>query len=562
MPIDKSDEDSKEKLKSNKALLKKVSDYIESEKFDKSQSLESFYEAILKDLTINKDDYQDALRMSDRGKQVVLKRKPNECFINNYNKRFIGAWQANMDIQFCTDAYAVCTYVCDYWSKDDTGMTAYLKKSFQEAKSWENKDLLSHLKRTYMSKRQVGKCEAIYRAIPSMHLQDSNIGCQFVQSGYTKNHSKFLRKIVRVEDPKIQSNESESEAENDASDNDDEVQENESSSSKVFRVPGREGMFMETESVHDKYASRPVGVKNLTLSQFATSYTKCKKKPKNVKFNQSNVTDETGFIIDHLTEQCLPQHIKMSAGDVYRLRRFSSILRIHSSSKKNGVEEFFAELQLFSPWSTEDLNRWDDDETCLKEYQNRKHIIDIVREKTFPFAMNAMLDEMKAQEELNRLSDEIGERLDGQGAQDDLDVLEQGFEEMPRPSTDFSEWHDDKNFGEHNSKSESNKFRTIELQNKDELLAVTKTLVSEQRVVLQKVLDLVKTSVQCSKSGLARDAPLKMAVILHGGGGVGKSKTTTVCAQWAELNIEASWRQSYQAKSIADVSYRNGCECY
>ena len=206
--------------------------------------------------------------------------------------------------------------------------------------------------------------------------------------------------------------------------------------------------------------------------------------------------------------------------------------------------------------------RWDDDETCLKEYQNRKHIIDIVREKTFPFAMNAMLDEMKAQEELNRLSDEIGERLDGQGAQDDEDVLEQGFEEMPRPSTDFSEWHDDKNFGEHNSKSESNKFRTIELQNKDELLAVTKTLVSEQRVVLQKVLDLAKTSVQCSKSGLARDAPLKMAVILHGGGGVGKSKTTTVCAQWAELNIEASWRQSYQAKSIADVSYRNGRECY
>ena len=208
MPIDKSDEDSKEKLKSNKALLKKVSDYIESEKFDKSQSLESFYAAILKDLTIDKDDYEAALRMSDRGKQVVLKRKPNECFINNYNKRFIGAWQANMDIQFCTDAYAVVTYVCDYWSKDGTGMTAYLKKSFQEAKSWEFRDLLSHLKRTYMSKRQVGKCEAVYPAIPSMHLQDSNIGCQFVQSGYTKNHSKFLRKI-RVEDPKIQSNESE-----------------------------------------------------------------------------------------------------------------------------------------------------------------------------------------------------------------------------------------------------------------------------------------------------------------------------------------------------------------
>ena len=47
MPIDKSDEDQREKLKSNKTVLKKVSDYIESEQFDKSQSLESFYASIL-----------------------------------------------------------------------------------------------------------------------------------------------------------------------------------------------------------------------------------------------------------------------------------------------------------------------------------------------------------------------------------------------------------------------------------------------------------------------------------------------------------------------------------
>ena len=40
-----------------------------------------------------------------------------------------------MDLQFCMDAYAVVTYVCDYWSKDETGMTEFLKKALNEAKN-------------------------------------------------------------------------------------------------------------------------------------------------------------------------------------------------------------------------------------------------------------------------------------------------------------------------------------------------------------------------------------------------------------------------------------------
>ena len=103
-----------------------------------------------------------------------------------------------MDLQFCMDPYAVVTYVCDYWSKDETGMTEFLKKALMEAKSWGNKELLSHLKRTYMAKRQIGKCEAVYRAIPSMLLQDANIACTFVQSGYPKNQSKFLTKVHKI----------------------------------------------------------------------------------------------------------------------------------------------------------------------------------------------------------------------------------------------------------------------------------------------------------------------------------------------------------------------------
>ena len=105
---------------------------------------------------------------------------------------------------------------------------------------------------------------------------------------------------------------------------------------KLFEVEGREGLYKETETLWDKYDARPEAVENLTLSQFATSYTKCKKLPKGLQFNQKNVTNETGNIVDHITQENLPCFIKMSTNDIYRLRKFSTVLRIHSSSKKVG----------------------------------------------------------------------------------------------------------------------------------------------------------------------------------------------------------------------------------
>ena len=142
--------------------------------------------------------------------------------------------------------------------------------------------------------------------------------------------------------------------------------------------------------------------------------------------------------------------------------------------------------------------------------------------------------EVKAQEALNHISDEIKEILDGQGAQDDSDTLNERVEEAERPTIDFSKGDDDQNTHEESSKNDGGKIRTLELQSKDELLAATKNLVPEQKVVLQKFLDLAKSTVQCRNSKLSRDSPHQVGLILHGGGGVGKSKTIKVCSQWVE----------------------------
>ena len=113
LPIDKDSKVDQQKLEDSEVIIEKMRNYLQSEKFKPSESLRD----ILQHLKISPEAYKNALRVSKRGKQVVLKRKPSECAINNYNSRCLEVFQSNMDIQFCTDAYAVCTYVCDYWSK-------------------------------------------------------------------------------------------------------------------------------------------------------------------------------------------------------------------------------------------------------------------------------------------------------------------------------------------------------------------------------------------------------------------------------------------------------------
>ena len=52
--------------------------------------------------------------------------------------------------------------------------------------------------------------------------------------------------------------------------------------------------------------------------------------------------------------------------------------------------------------------------------------------------MNQLMEEFKAQEILNRISDETRNMLDGQGAQENEDVVDEGLEEIKMSVADFS----------------------------------------------------------------------------------------------------------------------------
>ena len=184
------------KLHNSKQILKKVKEKLTELTDEEIEAFGNDLNALLEKLEIDKKDYHDALRISQRGKTVVLKRKLNERRVNNYNPHMLMAWQANMDIQFCLDNYAVVTYITDYMTKGDAGLTRELRKALLETKGCNDWETLNYLKMVYFKHKQVSVAEATYRLINGLCLKKSNITCTYIGTGFPKNRSTFLNQLI------------------------------------------------------------------------------------------------------------------------------------------------------------------------------------------------------------------------------------------------------------------------------------------------------------------------------------------------------------------------------
>ena len=97
------------------------------------------------------------------GSVVVLKRKPNECNINNYNIPVMLVWQANMDLQYVLNAYYACVmYVVSYIMKTDRAMGELLK---QVARTEELKVQMRKVGSAFLTHREVSAQETVYRIL-------------------------------------------------------------------------------------------------------------------------------------------------------------------------------------------------------------------------------------------------------------------------------------------------------------------------------------------------------------------------------------------------------------
>ena len=257
--------------------------------------------------------------------KIILKRRVAEILVNNYNTEWLEAWNGNMDIQACLDFFAVSTYITDYYTKDESGTTALLREASKQHQN-SIKDKMKCLAQCYLTHREVGESEAIYRIVPSLHLSESNIKCIFVATGFPNERNRFLRKVE------------------------------ENQKGKFFTVEDYAGQYELATSIHEKYESRPKYLEKMCLAQFATVYdTLSQKEAAKLKFNNdfyTSLSDRKIVSWNETLEIYLPFHIKLSTKSpcYMKLRSYPSVLRIHKHKFSIAPHDFFySELLLYMP---------------------------------------------------------------------------------------------------------------------------------------------------------------------------------------------------------------------
>ena len=241
-------------------------------------------------------------------------------------------------------------------------------EAVKEIKNKSSKDQLKVMRDVFLTHRSMGECELYYRLVPSMHLADSNLGTTFVHTGLRK--SKFLRK---VED-------------GDRTEN-------------AVSVEDREGLYIESSSIHDKYMKRPESMHYMPLIQFAKRYTPLSASVKHEdEFQSDNELEDTesnseaaeemfensieqDFIINRDPTKRKPLNSVITLeGTFYqgeprfmKLRKTPLVIRIHKFKMDTETHDYcLSELELFYIFNDEKERKKceEDIEFCYNSHGN------------------------------------------------------------------------------------------------------------------------------------------------------------------------------------------------
>ncbi|XP_078328201.1 uncharacterized protein LOC144623627 [Crassostrea virginica] len=162
-----------------KELLSKIWNLIK-EPDSKELSTQQLFEK----LGITQEQFEEANKTLSKSTSVVLKRNPNEAWVNQYNRELLSCWNANMDIQFVTDAYACVVYIVSYISKAEKEISQILDCTQREARdgNLEAKAAMKKLGAAYLHNREVSAQEAAFR-VCSMQLKGCSRKVQFIPVG-------------------------------------------------------------------------------------------------------------------------------------------------------------------------------------------------------------------------------------------------------------------------------------------------------------------------------------------------------------------------------------------
>ena len=149
---------------------------------------------ILNSLNISENEYKTALSISDdKDFQIHIKRPPNSCFVNNYFRDGLLAWEANLDIQPVFNHYKAIAYLCAYLSKNEDETTVAMKQAVEDAfeKKLDNYDQMKAIAHAYTSKRECSVQECVYQIMSGQWLRKTYPAVIFANSNLPENRFRM-----------------------------------------------------------------------------------------------------------------------------------------------------------------------------------------------------------------------------------------------------------------------------------------------------------------------------------------------------------------------------------
>ena len=443
---------------------------------------------------INKEAYYSALSISpDSNYELHLKRPLDSCFINNYFIAGIKGFAANVDLQPVFNHYKCITYVCSYFTKDETECSQAIINAAKEAKATNMnvQDGLRKIGAAFLSSREVSSQECVYRCMPELWLRKIFPATVFVN---TDLPDKRLRVTKSQQD----------------------LEELDDESTDIFK-----------SNIIERYTLRPLNipaVNDLCLAEFVAYYYKEYKKENSETIDaQPQVLTDSAIEAQHLDNDSLPDVVRlMNTNEKMKRRKIKAVVRYHTPNKQKEPELYFHHLlMLYYPWRDERTLVGDDNTYVSKFYElNVKNIIEHNRKMFEPDAEAVT----EALEWLRNNENGIIHSYDSFGDQKNADIqleaadesLEESFNEqqpLHLGGSSQTEQHGQTGISVHHQPAEISD---------DQLRESVRSLNEKQRqaydIVLSWCRDKMK-NLNCMK-------PKKVEPIylfITGGGGAGKS---------------------------------------
>ena len=80
--------------------------------------------------------------------------------------------------------------------KDESGTMKVINEALSNSHDENLKKKMKIVKNAFLTSRQAGESEIYYKMLPFLHLSHSNIGTEFIHTGFKKNRSRFLKRIT------------------------------------------------------------------------------------------------------------------------------------------------------------------------------------------------------------------------------------------------------------------------------------------------------------------------------------------------------------------------------